>query len=265
MMKTTKFRLFLLVCCLFFPAAVAASGVDSPLLIEVGSLASNIDTDIQVASAGGNRGTSVDLEDDLGFVNDEQINRIELRYRITTRHSLKYSFFQLDRSARYNIDRTIVIGDTEFPINADIRAGFDYTLHAVSYGYSLKSDADSNLDVLGGFYYIGLDLSVEQDGGPEEFVSGNGPLPFVGFNYERSFSDKWGLGLRGTIFKLTVGDVGGTLADARIRVDYGFTDKFALGLAYNWQNMNVDVDDSLLTGDFDMITHGPEIAAVFRF
>lgn len=54
-------------------------------------------------------------------------------------------------------------------------------------------------------------------------------------------------------------------SDARIRIDYQFTDRFALGLAYNWQRLDVGVKDSTATGGFNLDTNGAEISAVPRF
>lgn len=243
-----------------------ANDTGNRLLLEVGTLSSDVDTNLQINGANGRIGTQIDLEDDLGFETGKQINRLDLRYRFTPRHSLKYSFFQLDRNARYVIDRTVVIGETEYAVDADIRASFDYLTHSVSYGYALRSNDTSDLDLLAGLYYIDTGLSVRAAGtGQFEDFTGAGPLPLIGLNYERQLSEKWNLGTRATVFKLDIGDYNGSLVDARVRVDYRFTDRFGLGLAYNWQRLNAGVKDENARGDFDMTMRGFELAAVFRF
>jgi hypothetical protein len=246
-------------------SALADDGKNK-VLLEIGTLSSDVDTELRIDGASGRFGTVIDLEDDLGFETSKQINRLDFRYRFTPKHSLKYSFFQLDRNARYVIDRTIVIGETEYMVNADIRAGFDYLTHSVSYGYSLRSDEQSDLDLLAGLYYVKTGLSVLAVGtGEFEDFDGAGPLPLVGLNYERTLSGKWSLAARGTVFKLDIDDYNGSLVDARLRVDYRITERFGLGLAYNWQRLNAGVKDDKARGDFDMTMSGFELVAVLRF
>ena len=60
-------------------------------------------------------------------------------------------------------------------------------------------------------------------------------------------------------------DYDGTVLDTRIRVDYQITDRFGLGLAYNWQKLNVGVEDTNAKGDFNLTTNGVELSAVLRF
>jgi len=236
------------------------------LLIEIGSLSTNADTKIRVDGTGGMVGTTIDFEDDLGFERGKQINRLNLRYRFSDKHSLKYSFFQLDRTANRVIDKTFMFGDTEFQVNANITAGFDFSLHSVSYGYALHSSDDSRLDVLAGIFYVDTAVSVSEPNlGIAESLDAAGPLPVVGLNYEKKLSGPWNLGANATVFKLDIGDYNGLVLDARIRIDYQFTDRFALGLAYNWQRLDVGVEGSTATGDFKLDTNGAEISAVLRF
>lgn len=249
-----------------FSVDVLAVEDGDKLLLEIGSLSTNVDTVLQVNGTGGNVGTSIDLEDDLGFETGKQINRFDLLYRFTDKHSLKYSFFQLNRAAIHKINKSIVVRDTEYLVNADVMTGFDYSLHSVSYGYSLRADENSYLDLLAGLYYIDTGFAIsEANLGKTESVNGAGPLPLVGLNYERKLAGQWNLGARVTIFKLDVGDYDGTVSDARVRVDYQFTDRFGLGLAYNWQRLNVGVTEANAVGDFDMTMSGAEISAVLRF
>ena len=240
--------------------------MEDKLLIEIGSLSTNADTVIRVDGSAGNLGTSIDFESDLGFETGKQINRINAQYRFTEKHSMKYAFFQLNRGANRIIDRNLVVGDTEYMVNADLTARFDYNLQSISYGYSLHSSEESRLDVLGGFYYIETDLSISEPSlGKSESVNGAGPLPLIGLNYERELNGPWNLGASATVFKLDIGDYDGTVIDSRIRVDYQFSDRFGLGLAYNWQRLNVGVSGSNANGDFDLTTNGLEISAVLRF
>ncbi|MFT5140131.1 MAG: hypothetical protein ACI9H8_001569 [Lysobacterales bacterium] len=235
-------------------------------LIEIGSLSTNTDTVISVDGAGGNLGTSVDLENDLGYETGKQINRVNFRYRFTDKHSVKYAFFQLNRSTSRMINRNIIVGDTTYQVNANLSSRFDYSLHSISYGYSLFSNDDSKLDLLGGLYYIKTGFSISEASlGSTESTDAAAPLPLIGLNYEKELNDEWNLSAAVTIFKLSYDDYDGTVIDNRVRIDYQFTERFGLGLAYNWEKLNVGVSNSTGKADFDMTSNGLELSAVLRF
>ena len=67
------------------------------------------------------------------------------------------------------------------------------------------------------------------------------------------------------MFKIDTGDIDGSVFDARIRIDYQFTEQFGLGVAYNWQKFDAGVKDTPLNSEFDMTMDGAEISAVLRF
>ncbi|MFT5769883.1 MAG: hypothetical protein ACI9H8_001864 [Lysobacterales bacterium] len=52
--------------------------------------------------------------------------------------------------------------------------------------------------------------------------------------------------------------------DARPCV-YQFTERFGLGVAYNWQKFDAGVKDTPLNSEFDMTMQGAELSAIFRF
>jgi len=257
---------FMTITSAIFPLNAIAIDEGDKLLIEIGSLSTNADTKLSVNGTGGNVGATIDLEEDIGYESGIQINRINLRYRFTDKHSLKYAFFQLDRTSNRVIDRNLTIGDTEFQLNANITSDFDYSLHSISYGYSLRSDDDSRLDLLAGLYYITTKFSIaESNLGKFESVSVSAPLPMVGLNFEKKLAGQWNLSTSATIFKLDFEEYNGTLYDLRIRVDYQFTDRFGLGLAYNWHKLDAGVKHENAIADFNLTANGAEITAVMRF
>ena len=248
--------------------AITASAAEEPekFLFEAGAFLTDVDTTIAVDVNGGTIGTSVDLEDDLGYKNDKRINRINALYRFTDKHSVHYSFFQLNRSNAKSLEKTFIIGGEEYPVDAAVTSTFDYTIHYVSYGYALHNEEDYQFDLLAGLYYLKAGFSISAAGiGAAASVAEKGPLPQVGFNFNKPLADRWNLSLRSAILKFDIGDVDGLLVDTRLRVDYEVTDRFALGLAYNWQKFRVDILDSDLEGRFSMTTTGPELALLLRF
>jgi len=267
-MMTTfqKICLALFLYCLSTATSLHAAEEPEKFLFEAGAFLTDVDTSIAVDVNGGTIGTSVDLEDDLGYKNDKTINRINALYRFTNKHSLHYSFFKLDRSNAKSLEKTFIIGGEDYPVDADITSTFDYTIHYVTYGYALHNEADYQFDLMAGLYYLKVGFSISALGiGASTSVAEKGPLPLVGFSYAKPLSDRWNLSLRGAILKFDINDIDGALIDTRLRVDYEFSDKVALGLAYNWQRFRVGVLDSDLDSRFSMTTTGPELALVLRF
>ena len=69
------------------------------------------------------------------------------------------------------------------------------------------------------------------------------PLPVIGLRGQYALAER--VTLRGAVewFGIDTGDVEGTLVDKYVAVDYGFGQRFAVGLAYNDVSMDIRADE----------------------
>ena len=86
------------------------------------------------------------------------------------------------------------------------------------------------------------------------------PLPNFGAWYMHAFSEKWASTLRVDWLSASVGDYDGYIVNAAFNLDYAVTDHFGIGLAYNFFEINLKVEDQDWTGRIVSRFDGPYIA-----
>jgi hypothetical protein len=135
-----------------------------------------VDTNIRVDSQGGLIGTEINLET-LGLDQSRVLPALGLAWQPNARHSLWLDYFQPDRSGFSTAAVTIRVGETEFPLNAELSTIFNAKVLAMGYGYSFVNDADR---IFG--FRIGLNVQdlkfgiATTDGLQQETAQGTAPL-----------------------------------------------------------------------------------------
>lgn len=167
--------------------------------IGAGYFAPDLDTAIVVTDTGGNIGTGISFEQNLGLDDSEATGLLNIDWRFFKRHAVSYRYFALDRSATTSGSTvTIAIGDEVFDVNLPIQSFFDITAHEVSYSYSLLFDQKKELFVGVGLSLQDLSLGIqgtESSPNPGEIINSTldstAPLPTLNVGFDYAFSDKW--------------------------------------------------------------------------
>ena len=167
--------------------------------IGAGYFAPDLDTAIVVTDTGGNIGTGISFEQNLGLDDSEGTGLLNIDWRFFKRHAVSYRYFALDRSATTSGSTvTIAIGDEVFDIDLPIQSFFDITAHEVSYSYSLLFDQKKELFVGVGLSLQDLSLGIqgtESSPNPGEIINSTldstAPLPTLNVGFDYAFSDKW--------------------------------------------------------------------------
>jgi len=167
--------------------------------IGAGYFAPDLDTAIVVTDTGGNIGTGISFEQNLGLDDSEGTGLLNIDWRFFKRHAVSYRYFALDRSATTSGSTvTIAIGDEVFDIDLPIQSFFDITAHEVSYSYSLLFDQRKELFVGVGLSLQDLSLGIqgtESSPNPGEIINSTldstAPLPTLNVGFDYAFSDKW--------------------------------------------------------------------------
>ena len=223
--------------------------------IGAGYFAPDLDTTIVVTDAGGNIGTGINFEKNLGLDDSEGTGLLYAEWRFFKRHSLQYRYFDLQRSATTSSSVSIAIGEEVFDISLPIQSFFDITAHEIAYSYSLLFDERMDLFVGLGISLQDLSLGIqgtESSPNPGELINSKldstAPLPTlnVGFNY--AFTDKW-------LFLSRVGwlaveadfaadeDLSGKIINANAGIQWNAFKNVGFFLQY--QVFDVDVDYSV--------------------
>lgn len=82
-------------------------------------------------------GTVVDLEKDLGFATNAGAVFAGVDWHFASKHQLRLSYNNIDRTSIKNIDRQLVWGDETYPVNAKIGARFGTRFITLGYQYAI--------------------------------------------------------------------------------------------------------------------------------
>ena len=101
---TAVLNLFLVGCASTDSAPDSASTAlaetdDSSFSLSVGAFLTERNSKARVDSTNGDRGTEVDLEDDLGLDNSDAVVRVDGFWRFAEKHRIDFSVFDLSRFA----------------------------------------------------------------------------------------------------------------------------------------------------------------------
>lgn len=233
--------------------SIAAAQTDDPRFsLSVGAFIMDRDSDTRVDATDGNRGTDVNLEDDLGLDKSDTVFRIDGFYRFADNHRIDFSAFDLSRSASTQIARDITWKDTTYALSTTVDADFDVTIYKVAYTWLFLKKERSFLGATAGLYIadIGASLSAPSVGS-REVGDATAPLPVFGLRGKYGFAEKWALRASGELFVLEYGDFDGSLVDVFVGLDFNLFDKAAVGIGLNSVRLDIGITKNNLDGEFD--------------
>ena len=238
-------------------SSVAAQAGESGLLDERCSLAlgtffMSSDTSLRAdAFTTGEIGTPFNFEDTFQL-DDENVFRVDASWRVGSRHLLRAMHFESDRSVSNVIDRDINFGDETFPIDAQVRADFDFDITELAYEYVLLDHDNYQLGASFGIhnagFRIGLSADVNSPGGDAtvkiaEDVRTNAPLPVIGLQGRWHIAGDLYAQAHAQFFKLAFGGYEGDLQDYEAALIWQVTQHVGVGAAYSTFVTQVETDD----------------------
>ena len=233
--------------------------LDKKFSISAGAFITDHDTRIRLDTDAG-PGTEVSLENDLGLDATTNIMRIDVAWRFSERHRAHFGVFDLSQTGSRTLDIELIIdGDTYSPGEA-ILTDWKMQLFELGYSYRIRGNERTQWWLNIGFFIQDTEITVAEtatsgDVSSEDVVL---PLPKFGFSVGHVFNEHW-FGHAGIdVFKLEIGDVGGSLVDLRATLDYRFTEYFSVGAGWHLINVVVNLDRPVSgwQGRFDWETRG---------
>ena len=238
------------VLCLFTGGitTLAQAGEGGPLnervSVGLGTFFMSSDTHVRAdAFNSGRVGTPLDFEDTFGL-EDDQVFRVDASWRAGERHLLRAMYFQSDRSVSHTIDETIDFGDATFPINAQVRADFDFDITELAYEYVFMQRDDYELGASFGIHNAGFRIALTGVGGNlSESVRTNAPLPVLGLRGRWHLAGDLYAVAHAQYFKLGFDAYEGDIQDYEAALIWQVTRHVGLGAAYNRFVTQVETDD----------------------
>lgn len=250
-------------------AAVAAEGpnlLEDDWQLSIGSFLINSEPTIKL-NGEAQTGTDVNFEDALGGGDVTRI-RMDGTWRMTDsgRHKLKMLAFSASRDNTRNFDEDISWGDGTFPVGADIKSEFKFSIVELAYEYAFMRRDNYELGASFGVHYTSLEASLSG----EAFVGDNTttidysnegsvdlPLPVFGLRGVWRLPQNFWLEASGQFFALSIDEYDGDLQDYRVILTWQPSKWLGVGFGYDVFDIKVDVEKDKFNGSLEWKYDGP--------
>ena len=234
-----------------------------------------IDSQLKINSKTLGEGTSIDLENDLGFDEDITLGRLEGYWRFAKSHRLYFGYYGFNRDASTKIEKQIEIDDKIFEVGAELKSSWDVDFIFASYAYSFFQGKQWELSASLGLYYLrntitltGIGkISGEEEVGAElsEESSLDLPIPLFGLEAEYYFTPKWRAIVGASYFTISLDEWDGSLFQCSANLEYLFHKYFGLGVGYTYFDIDVERDTAKRVTHLDYTYSGAQIYGIWHF
>ncbi|MFB9076071.1 hypothetical protein ACFFLS_14130 [Flavobacterium procerum] len=227
-------------------------------------------TEIRVDGNNGNIGTTIDLEDDLGFNKASTSFMTTFDWRISRRSRLGFEYFLLNRSAAKTLERTITFKDETYNVDARVLAFFDIQIARIAYGYSIISKPKYEVGLLIGAHVLFGELGIRFDVNDaslqrKQNFNFTAPLPDLGIWGEFVLGKRFGLYANANYLAAKIDNIDGRIISYGISVLYNVYQNFSLTAGYTGLNFKVNAIEKRFNGDLKWGYNGPTIGATYTF
>jgi hypothetical protein len=165
------------------------------------------------------------------------------------------------------------IGDTEIPIGASVTSDFDATWYILEATYSFYRSESVDTGIGLGLHTVDLDTTItarfqlgeEETKVVSESLDTLAPLPNLLVYLHWKFAPRWNLVSRVGYFGLDYDKYSGQMTNAHAMVNYNLSQRWSLGLGYQFVDLDLDVDKKDYTQVYDIEFSGPMAYLKFNF
>ena len=209
-------------------------------------------TTIRIDSETLGLGTEFNLEDGTNLEEEVTVGRLDGKYRFTDRHSVGFSYYNIERTGSRTLDIDIDWDGVTFPIGIAVESQFNEKIVDVSYGYTFFVRPNATLAATAGLHIISFDTSLRAlDGSRDRSNSTDAPLPVFGLSGQYRFADKWRFVGSLKVFSFDFDEYDGTFTDLVLTVEHDTWDRFGIGFGINNFGLDVTAGDANLSGSID--------------
>jgi len=236
--------------------------------LALGTFAISSEPTVQLKGTTG-AGDRVDFDEVLGGGDATRI-RLDGHWRFgdSDRHKVKLIAFSLSRDNSRTLDEEIEWGGEVFPVNAKVKAEFNFDVIEAAYEYAFLHRDNYELSAAIGLHWTAVDTSLsasaETSGGTlTSDISSSGsvdlPLPVIGLRGIWSLSNDFWLDATAQYFALSIDEYDGNLQDYRVLITWQPRKWLGVGIGYSQFSVDVDVDADKFDGSLDWTYRGPII------
>jgi hypothetical protein len=232
--------------------------VEDRFRVEVMTLSADTDTDIRVDPTLATQGTLINAEDDLGLDDNKLLALAEITLLPGERHLIRLSGFSLRRSARKQIDQTIVFDDQTYLPGEPVDSTLNLTSVGLTYGYSIVKARSVDIALSFGVQIVEVEANaLVRRRVVRESETAITPLPLVGMEGRFDFNERWSFEARAQYLSVEYDEIDGSVLDARAALTWRMNPHLVFGLGYRTFEVQVDSRDIGDPGLFDLKMAGP--------
>ena len=246
--------------------AALAQRADDKFFLKGGAFISDINGNFRIDGNGGQIGTEISLQKDLGLSGTTVGPYALAGWRFSKHWRFEFEYFSLNREGTATIDRQIRVGDTIYPVNAQLSAGLSTDIYRFSIGWSFLHGNNYELGANLGFYLNNFGAYVEGEGS----IGGVGaiemqreerqqlvPLPTLGLYGRYDINDTWSLNARADYFAIKIDDYRGSIIDVSGGIAARVTKNIGVGVDLRYIDYGLRATADRFTGQVNYNFYGP--------
>jgi hypothetical protein len=229
-----------------------------------------VNTDLQVGIKGGDPGSPVDLEKDLGFNNSEITFIARFQWRISRRSLLSMTYYNIPQNSTHTLTDDLIFKDDTFHVNTSVNSYYNTKIYQLSYGYSILSKPKYELGARIGMHLVDAKTGIAQNE-PNGSTSKNNdfgitaPLPDLGIWGGYMFNKHLSMNFDFAYLSLTVGNKTGRILNYNLGFMYRMIEKLDLTLGYSGLNFKLEAVKTNYKAKFKWGYNGPYLGLTYSF
>ena len=207
------------------------------------------------------QGTEVDVEDDLGVASRVSDPRLSLRWGISRRHSLEFSYQFARRGAERQITRSFEFQGETYDAGLFVKTKFNSDLAGVTWRWAFHASEKSRIGATLGLgallFRTSLDGYATVDDRTTPTVSAardlNAPVAAIGGFGEWRLAEAWYLELDARALYVPVHRYEAFVGDFNSAIRWWPSSWAGFELGVGWNSVRIDISkdpEAILTGDF---------------
>jgi hypothetical protein len=268
--------LSILLAPFLIPSPVAAQDPWPSVDIRGGALVADFLSDVRVDGSVGNLGTSVDLEDDLGFASHASSVFVDGVWRISRRNQLHVEYEGARRDvSKATPTKSFTWGDTTFSANAQVDSFLDTFYISGDYAFAFLANPTVEFGASIGLTFIkihaGIGLSAQGSGGTSvsrdlrETSELTVPVPLPGVFFNARPHPRVTITGSARVIKASIGDYTASLIEAKGGAEVMLARPLGVGGSYYFNRAIIERKASRTNARVDYRFNGPQIYAVLSF
>jgi hypothetical protein len=219
-------------------------------------------TDMRLDSNRGVQGTPINAESEFGLDSSDFEPKFQAMVRVDERHRLRFDYFTLDRTAATTLTGApIIFRDVILQTGDPVQTTLSLRTLGISYEYSFIHREKFELAATIGINDTDISAQARvstQTRHVNQSEDQAGPFPTIGLDATYVVSKRFYFDGRAQYFKVSVGDVDGSLGFYELDALYRFRPNVSFALGYTAAKADLSSQKPSNSGYFDLNSKGPE-------